>query len=183
VQNRQIQATLATGEMPSKDSVKTGHELLMRWCAATATAPNAISHPLFDAYVHTHAYVHRVSRQRHNAPTRYFLLLALDRLAEHVRSNIVQKMSKSTYVGLQLDSWSSGGRHLTALCTSVPGAQFFASAHESWREDTAANSAVAMDACTQQLLGLSPVGTAAKALPVSKVSGVTLIRPTSCLPL
>jgi hypothetical protein len=114
VQNRQIQATLATGEMPSKDSVKTGHELLMRWCAATATAPNAVSHPLFDAYAH------HVSGQRHNAPTQYFLLLALDRLAERVRSNIVQKMSKSTYVGLQLDSWSSGGQHLTALCTSVP---------------------------------------------------------------
>jgi hypothetical protein len=88
VQNRQIQATLATGEMPSKDSVKTGHELLMRWCAATTTAPNVISHPLFDAYVH------HVSGQRHNAPTRYFLLLALNRLAERVRSNIVQKMSK-----------------------------------------------------------------------------------------
>jgi hypothetical protein len=70
----------------------------------------------------------------------------------------VQKMLKSSYVGLQLDSWSSGGRHLTALCTSVPESQSFASAYENWREDTAANSAVAVSACTQQLLGLSPIG-------------------------
>jgi hypothetical protein len=99
-------------------------------------------------------------------------MLALDRLAEQVQNHIVHKMLKSKYVGLQLDSWSSEWRHLTALCTSVPGAQFFASAYEIWREDTAANSAVAVDACTQQLLGLSPVGSAAKGLPVSTVAGV-----------
>jgi hypothetical protein len=167
MQERHSQATLATGDMPSKESVRTGHDLLMRWCTATATAPNAIAHPLFDAYV-----LH-VSGQRHKAPTRYFLMLALDRPAERIRNHIVQKTLKSTYVGLQLDSWSSGGRHLTALCTSVPGEQFFASAYENWREDTAANSAVAVNACTQQLLGLSPTGSAAEALPVSKVAGVT----------
>jgi hypothetical protein len=122
MQERHSQATLATGDMPSKESVQTGHEQLMRWCTATAAALNAIAHPLFDEYV-----LH-VSGQRHKSPTRYFLMLALDRLAERVRNNIVKKMSKSTYVGLQLDSWSSEGRHLTALCTSAPGAQFFASA-------------------------------------------------------
>jgi hypothetical protein len=37
--------------MPSKESVRTGHELLMRWCTATATATNAVAHPLFDEYV------------------------------------------------------------------------------------------------------------------------------------
>jgi hypothetical protein len=99
-------------------------------------------------------------------------MLSLDQLAKRVQNHIVQKMIKSTYVGLQLDSWSSEGRHLTTLCTSVPGARFFASAYESWRDDTAANSAVAVDACTQQLLALSPVGSAAKGLPVSKVAGV-----------
>jgi hypothetical protein len=149
MQEHHSEASLATGDMLSKESVRTGHELLMRWCTATATAPNAIAHPLFDAYV-----LH-VSGQRHKASTRLFLMLALDRLAERIRSHIVQKTLKSTYVGLQLDSWSSGGRHLTALCTSVPGEQFFASAYENWREDMAANSAVAVNACTQQLLGLA----------------------------
>jgi hypothetical protein len=143
VPERTLQTTLTTGDIPSEAAVRTFYELLMRWCTATATAPNAIAHPLFDAYVP------HVSGQRHKAPTRYFLTLALDQLAERVQNHIVQKMLKSTYGGLQLDSWSSEGRHLTALCTSVPGAQFFASAYESCREDTAANSAVAVDACTQ----------------------------------
>jgi hypothetical protein len=138
----------------------------MRWCTATATAPNTIAHPLFDKYV-----LH-VSGQRHKAQRRYFLILALDRLAERVRNNIVQKMLKSTYVGLQFDSWSSGGPHL-ALCTSMPGAQFFGSACENWREDTAANSAVTVNACNQQLLGVSPISRAAQALPVSKMVGMT----------
>jgi hypothetical protein len=143
VQERTLQTTLTTGDIPSEAAVRTCHELLMRWCTATATAPNAIAHPLFGAYV-----LH-VSGQRHKAPTRYFVMLALDRLAERVQNHIVQKMLKSTYVGLQLDSWSSEGRHLTAFCIPVPGAQFFASAYESWREDTAANSDVAVDACNQ----------------------------------
>jgi hypothetical protein len=47
----------------------------------------------------------------------------------------------------------------------VPGAQFFSSAYENWREDKAANSSVAVNACTQQLVGLLPTGSAAKALP------------------
>jgi hypothetical protein len=51
MQKRHSQATLATGDMPSKEAVRTGHELLMRWCTATATAPNTVAHPLFDAYV------------------------------------------------------------------------------------------------------------------------------------
>jgi hypothetical protein len=43
----------------------------MCWCAATSTAPNAIKHPNFKAYV---AFV---SDQRHKAPTRSDLMLAL----------------------------------------------------------------------------------------------------------
>jgi hypothetical protein len=38
--------------------------------------------------------------------------------------HIMHKMLKSAYVGLQFNSWSSEWRHLTALCTLVPGAQF-----------------------------------------------------------
>jgi hypothetical protein len=70
---------------PSKEAVRTGHELLMRWCTATATALNAMAHPLFDACV-----LH-VSGQRHKAPTRHFLMLALDRLAERVQNHMCRK--------------------------------------------------------------------------------------------
>jgi hypothetical protein len=49
-----------------------------------------------------------------------------------------------------LDGWSSEGRHLAALCISVPAEQFFANAYENWREDTAANSSVAVNTCLDE---------------------------------
>jgi hypothetical protein len=101
-----------------KSATQTGHNLLMRWCAATATAPNAIEHPYFQAYV---AFV---SNQCHKAPTRYYLMLALTRLVDRVHSSMTYHLKKSAYLGVQMDGWSSGGRHLAASCLSVPGEQF-----------------------------------------------------------
>jgi hypothetical protein len=76
-------------------------------------------------------------------------MLALTRLVGRVRSSMTHQLKKSAYLGAQIDGWSSGGRHLAALCISVPGEQFFANAYENWREDTAANSAVAVNACSR----------------------------------
>jgi hypothetical protein len=53
----------------------------------------------------------------------------------------------------------------------VPGEQFFANAYENWREDTAANSAVAVNACLSDLLEVSPG--ARRPLQQGKVAGVT----------
>jgi hypothetical protein len=137
----------------------------MRWCAATATAPNAIEHPYFQAYV---AFV---SNQCHKAPTRYYLMMALTCLVDRVCSNMTYQLKKNAYLGVQMDGWSSGGRHLAALCISVPGEQFFANAYENWKEDTAANSAVAVNACLSDLLEVSPG--ARMPLQQGKVAGVT----------
>jgi hypothetical protein len=138
------------GVAVTNSATQIGHNLLMRWCAPTATAPNAIEHPYFQAYV---AFV---SNQCHKAPTRYCLMLALTRLLGRVRSSMTFQLKRSAYLGVQLDGWSSGGRHLAAMCTSVPGEQFLANAYENWREDTAANSAVAANACLSDLLEVSP---------------------------
>jgi hypothetical protein len=153
------------GVAVTKSATQTGHNLLMRWCAATAIAPNAIEHPYFKAYVPF------VSNQSHKAPTRYYLMLALTRLVDRVRSSMAYQLKKSAYLGVQMDGWSSGGRHLVALCISVPGEQFFANANENWREDTAANSAVAVNACLSDLLEVSPG--ARRQLQQGKVADVT----------
>jgi hypothetical protein len=102
------------GVAVTKSATQTGHNLLMRWCAATATAPIASEHPYLQAYV---AFV---SNQCHKAPTRYYLMLALTRLVDHVRSSMTYQLKKSAYLGVQMDGWSSGGLHLAALCISVP---------------------------------------------------------------
>jgi hypothetical protein len=67
------------GVAVTKSATQTGHNLLMRWYAATATAPYAIEHPYLQAYV---AFV---SKQFHKAP-RYYLMLALTCLVDRVRS-------------------------------------------------------------------------------------------------
>jgi hypothetical protein len=85
------------GVAVTKSATQTGHNPLMRWCAATATAPNAIEHPYFQAYV---AFV---SNQCHKAPTRYYLMLALTRLVDRVRSSMTYQLKKSTYLGVQMD--------------------------------------------------------------------------------
>jgi hypothetical protein len=153
------------GVAVTKSATQTGHNLLMRWCAVTATAPNAIEHPFFQACV---AFV---SNQCHKALTRHCLMLALTRLVDHVRSSMTYQLKKRAYLGVQMDGWSSGGRHLVALCISVPGEQFFANAYENWREDTAANSAVAVNACLSDLLEVSPGPR--RPLQQGKVAGVT----------
>jgi hypothetical protein len=119
----------------------------MRWCTATATASNAIAQP---QYVLLWA-----ASQGANA----VLLIACFGPSNRAYSEQhCAGMLKHSYVGLHLDSWSSGWWHLTALCTSMPRAHFYANAYENWREDTAAISAVAVSACTLQLLGLSRIG-------------------------
>jgi hypothetical protein len=140
------------GVAVTKSATQTGHNSFMRWCAATATEPNAIEHPYFQAYA---AFV---SNQCHKAPTRYYLILALTRLVsaprlvDRVHSSMTYQLKKSAYLGVQMYGWSSGSRHLAASCISVPGEQFFANAYENWREDTAAKSAVAVNACLSDLL-------------------------------
>jgi hypothetical protein len=153
------------GVAVTKSATQTDHNLLVRWCAATATAPNAIEHPFIQACV---AFV---SNQCHNAPTRYYLMLALTSLVDRVRSSMTYQLKKSAYLGVQMDGWSSGGRHLAALYMPVPGEQFFANAYENWREDTAVNSAVAVNACSSDLLEVSP--SARRPLQQGKVAGVT----------
>lgn len=167
LQARVKQAKIDPGVALSKTVKATGHDLLMRWCAATSTAPNAIEHPTFKAYV---AYV---SGQQHQAPSRYLLMLALQRLVDRVNTSITHHLKKSAYIGVQMDAWSSAGRHLTALCVSMPGMQFFASAYENWREDTASNSAVAVNACICDMLEVSPTASASRQLQRGKVAGVT----------
>jgi hypothetical protein len=81
------------------------------------------------------------------------------------------QLKKSAYLGVQMDGWSSGGRHLAALWTTVPGEQFFANAYENWREEPAANCAVAVNACLIDLLEVSPG--ARRPLQQGKVAGVT----------
>jgi hypothetical protein len=98
-------------------------------------------------------------------------MLALTRLVDRVRSSMTYQLKKSAYLGVQMDGSSSGGRHLAAMCISVVGEQFFANAYENWWEDTAANSAVAVNACLSDLLEVSPG--ARRPLQQSKVAGVT----------
>jgi hypothetical protein len=88
-----------------------------------------------------------------------------------MRSSMTYQLKKSAYLSVQMDGLSSGGRHLAALCISVPEEQFFANAYENWREDAAANSAVAVNACLSDLLEVS--SGARRPLPQGKVAGVT----------
>jgi hypothetical protein len=85
------------GVAVTKSATQTDHNLLMCWCVATATAPNAIQHPYLQACV---AFV---SNQFHKAPTRYYLVLALKRLVDRVRSCMTYQLTKSAYLGVQMD--------------------------------------------------------------------------------
>jgi hypothetical protein len=62
--------------------------------------------------------------------TRYYLMLALTRLVDRARLSMTCQLTKSANLGVQMDGWSSGSRHLAALCIPVPGVQFFANAYE-----------------------------------------------------
>jgi hypothetical protein len=84
------------------------------------------------------------------------MIQSMMRLVDCVRLSMTHQLKKSAYVGVQMDGWSSASRHLTALCISLPGGQFFANSYENWREDTAANFAIAANACLSNLLEVSP---------------------------
>jgi hypothetical protein len=121
----------------------TGHNLLMRWCAAIATAPNTIEHPSFQDFV---AFV---SNQCHK---------------------VLPDAGADTSGGsCALEHDLPADEECQPVC--VPEVQFFANAYENWVEDTAANSAVAVNACLSDLLEVSPG--ARRPLQQGKVAGVT----------
>jgi hypothetical protein len=108
------------------------------------------------------AYVAFISGQRFSAPSRYHLLKALDTICEEIDEKVQRYLTtfsfffSSSFFSVQLDSWPSHGRHISAVMVSSPVLSVFANAYEKWAADTALNSAAALHSCCLASLDLSP---------------------------
>jgi hypothetical protein len=120
------QKAIQPGTKATKQSIKDDHHLMMKWCASKAVAPAAPQDHYFQAYVR------HISSGLHSEPSRYHLMQSLDQLDESVLSVLQSKMLRSSFLALQMDAWTSNGRHLTALCVTTPGFYAFANAYENW---------------------------------------------------
>jgi hypothetical protein len=104
VQERQLQTTLTTGDIPSKEAVRTGHELLMGWCTATATAPNGGGTRLQTLqWPWTHAPSFRMHWQR-TAPLALRCKVLLDAALHCSRSPVAAQRTYSSTFSAQRGS-------------------------------------------------------------------------------
>jgi hypothetical protein len=155
-------------DKPPKRDLKTANELLMKFMTEKSLPFHLTTSKYFQAYV---AFI---SGQRFSAPSRYHLLKALDTICEEIDGKVQRYLTTSSFFSVQLDSWSSHGRHISAVMVSSPGLSVFANAYENWAADTAVNSAAALHSCCLASLGLSPdLPPTDERIPCGKLAGIT----------
>jgi hypothetical protein len=143
-----VQAQKLPKSSVNKADRKYGFELLMRFCAARNVAPTAVASPEFNQYVE------HISKHDHNAPSRFYLMLALEDLCKRLDAKKATMLGNYNCIGFAADSWTKAGRHITALTAGNPGSSFYLSSYENLGSDNAATSADAIHQCMLSALGL-----------------------------
>jgi hypothetical protein len=131
----------------NKASHKLGTQLLMQALAQKNVAFNFVTSPAFQEYVD------HVSESKHHAPTRWDLVQALEEICNILTANTQKQMSESLFLAVCADSWSSAGRHLTAVTGGNPGLNIYLNSYENLGSEDAQGAADAIQQCIMTSLG------------------------------
>jgi hypothetical protein len=91
--------------------------------------------------------VDHVSESKHHAPTRWDLVKALDEICDILTAKIQKQMSESLFLAVRADSWSSAGRHLTAVTGGNPGLNIYLNSYQNLGSEDAQGAADAIQHC------------------------------------
>ena len=125
--------------------------------AATQLLMKALAHknvPFnFVSSKYSQTYVKFVSNNEFTAPLRYDLVKALEQICDIIVTKVQQHLRKQPFVGMKSDSWSTAGRHLTAITTGNAGTAIYLNSYENLGSDTADVGAEALHDCIMTSLG------------------------------
>ena len=137
----------------SNAEARLSHERLMKALAEKNVSFNFVTSKYFQAYVTF------ISKNYFSAPSRYFLISALERLCDPVNEAKLQQMNRSAFIGGCVDGWTTTGRHVSAITAGTPGSSFYLNAYENLGSDTATASADAINQCFMASMGVSDAAT------------------------
>jgi hypothetical protein len=100
-------------------------------------------------------YVDHVSESKYHAPTRWDLLKALEEICDILTVDTQKQMSEILFLAVCADSWSSAGRHLTAVTRGNPGFNIYLNSYENLGSEHAQGAADAQKHCVMTSLGFN----------------------------
>jgi hypothetical protein len=164
----QKQQKIRAEKMPSKGDVTTSHQLLMKAFAEKNIAFNVASSKYFQAYVA------HISDMRYKAPSRYYLVQALDVVNKGLDSRIRKLLHSTPFLAGCADSWTHAGKHITAITGGPSDSSLFLSSFELSERETAVAVAPAIHACFLESMGLpANLSSTHESYPNQKVSVFT----------
>jgi hypothetical protein len=98
-------------------------------------------------------YVDHVSESKRHASTRWDLVKALEEICDIFMAKTQKQMSESLFLAVCADSWSSAGRHLTAVTGGNPGLNIYPNSYENLGSEGAQGAADAIQQCGMTRLG------------------------------
>jgi hypothetical protein len=101
-----------------------------------------------------HQYVSYISRDKFPAPSRWGLVRTLEELCDVITSKVSMLLRESCFISICADSWTSAGRHVTAITAGNPGLTIYMNSYENLCTDDAVLGAEAIAACILTSLGL-----------------------------
>jgi hypothetical protein len=108
---------------------------------------NFVTSPAFQEYVD------HVSESKHRAPARWGLVKALEDICDILMAKTQKQMSESLFLAVCADTWSSAGRHLTAVTGGNPGLNIYLNNYENLGSEDAQGAADAIQQCVLTSLG------------------------------
>jgi hypothetical protein len=155
---------------------KAAAQLLMKALAEKNVPFNFVTSPYFQAYV---AFVSGLS---YSTPSRYDVVKALEDICDILCTKMQKQLAKTPFLSIQADSWSSAGRHVTAVMGGVAGNIMYLNSYENHGADNAEASAAAIHDCVLASMGLKPdLNPADPSYPEAKVS-VAITDTTYVMP-
>jgi hypothetical protein len=122
-------------------------QLLMKAMAHKNIPFNFVTSSYFKSYVDF------VSASVFTAPTRYDLVKALEHICDTIATRVQNQLRRSPYMAICTDSWTSNGRHLTAVTAGNPGCTIYLNSYENLGSDSADAGAGALSDCVMTSLG------------------------------
>jgi hypothetical protein len=132
----------------SKSDHKTSTQLLMKALAEKNVPFNFVTSKYFQGYV---AYI---TGMTYTAPSRWDLVRALEDISDIIAGKVKKLFQKAAYLGICADSWTSTGRHITAVTGGLPGTSIYLDSYENLGTGDAVTCASAIHDCMLVTMGL-----------------------------
>jgi hypothetical protein len=132
----------------SKSDHKTSTQLLMKALTKQNVPLNFVTSKYFQGYV---AYI---TGMTFTAPSRWDLVRALEDISDIIAGKFKELFRNAAFMGICADSWTSTGRHITAVTGGLPGTSIYLDSYENLGTDDAVTCASAFHDCMLVTMGL-----------------------------